>query len=85
MTMSKRWFATIGTDGRRAVVWGLGNTEEAAERDAKREAAHAECDARIIGTAEIDAKRAAKIKRGDVAAEDLVRDARLGPGREGER
>lgn len=68
-------FAAIGTDGLRFVVWGLGETEEAAEAEAAAEAGSA--DPQLACTVPVTAERAADIRAGAITAEDLVseRDA----------
>lgn len=61
-------FAAIGTDGTRAVVWGLGATEEAAEADAAEQEG-APSDLVLVS---VSTGRASAIEAGNVDAEDLV-------------
>lgn len=77
----KMYVAAIGTDGQRAVVWGVGvaSTFGQAAEEAKNEAAHelrqASCSSQIR-TVEIDAARREVIEGGDIDAEDLWLKAR---------
>lgn len=65
-------FASIGSDGRRFVVWGLGETAEAAEVEARAQGRDAGCDPELCATVEVDAAREALIRAGDVTADDLI-------------
>lgn len=66
-------FAAIGDDGRRPVVWGVGDTEAEARADAAeslRDAGSGD-DSENLRVVEISAERRAKIEGGEVGAEDL--------------
>lgn len=67
---SAKHFAAIGDDGRRPVVWGVGDTDEEALADARSELrqAGATSELRVV---EITAERRAAIEAGDVDAEGL--------------
>jgi hypothetical protein len=69
------WWVAIGTDGKRHVVWGLGDTPEAAQRDGEAELRE-QCDVQDLAVVEIDAARLARLQAGDVDASDLVDAAR---------
>ena len=62
-------FVAIGSDGIRDVVWGLGDTREAALDDAQRwiEASDAELDPDTIEVEEIAAEGADRIEAGDIS------------------
>jgi hypothetical protein len=60
------WFAVVGTDGWRPVVWGIGATEDAAQADAREN----ECG--TCQTYEITAAQAAVVVSGDVSWPILV-------------
>ena len=70
--MSK--FAAIGTDGRRPVVWGLGDTEAAALADGQdelRETGGYDPRDPALRMVPVSDERAATILAGDVSADDL--------------
>lgn len=62
--------AILDTDGMRLVAWGVGQTEASARRDAKRQEGYAPTEHERVVT--VSAARAHVIRRGDVAADDLV-------------
>ena len=63
-------FAVIDTDGMRLVVWGLGETEDAARAEAADQEGYEETEwNRVV---EISVERAAAIRAGDVGADDLA-------------
>jgi len=64
-------YAAIGTDGMREVVWGIGETEEAAEAEAASEAREAGCDPELRRTVAVTAEQAARIEAGEVDAATL--------------
>lgn len=76
-------FATVGSDGVRCVVWGLGVTPEEALTDAAQEANNDPPE--IIGTIEIGDERATLVREGHVGADDLVERWLSGVGIEGLR
>jgi hypothetical protein len=63
-------FAAVGTDGTRAVVWGLGRTPEEARNDAKEwldqsgDREHDACDTEVH---EISDEQAEIVRAGDVS------------------
>ena len=64
-------FAAIGDDGMRPVVWGIGETERLARRDAEEQAHDSCCGTGDLRIVEVSAERAARIEAGDVDASDL--------------
>jgi len=68
-------FAVVGTDGTRAVVWGLGDTADAARTDARRWLADANAvhEADSLDVEEITAEQAAIVRAGDVSWPIVVR------------
>jgi hypothetical protein len=69
--MTTRKFAAIGSDGTREVVWGLGDSEEAAEAEALREAAASDVDPELTRTVEISDDVDTRIRAGEVDCEGL--------------
>lgn len=63
-------YAAIGTDGTREVVWGLGDTEEAAMLDAAAQDEAAGVDLRAE---QISEAQAAVVEAGDVSWPVVVR------------
>jgi hypothetical protein len=64
-------FAAIGDDGRRPVVWGVGDTVEQADEDAYDNLERSECTSEIQ-IIEVSEERYARIVGGDVDASDIV-------------
>lgn len=62
------WYAAIGDDGTRPVVWGLGETAEGALDDARAQDADPLAIDRVV---RISPERAAEIDAGNVDASDL--------------
>ena len=67
-------YATVGTDGTRPVVWGLGVSPEAAEADA-REQLHAQledpdCEEGLV-TVPVTEEQARRVEDGEVSTEVL--------------
>lgn len=61
-------YAAIGTDGRRRVYWGLGDTEAEARADAVRWLAESGCEAEMktLEIVEVTEAQAKQINDGDV-------------------
>lgn len=72
MATTETKFAVVGTDGTRAVVWGLGATEDDASQDASRHLDDQDPQRTNLLTIAVTSERAALIEAGDVDAEDLV-------------
>lgn len=64
-------YAAIGSDGTREVVWGLGDTAEAAESEACQAGRDSGCDPELVRTVEVTPAQAARIQAGEVGARDL--------------
>lgn len=64
-------YAAIGTDGTREVVWGLGETEEAAVAEACEMGRQSGCDPELSRTVPVTAEQARRIDSGEIGAEDL--------------
>ncbi len=64
-------FAAIGSDGTRLVVWGLGRTEKAAEKDAIAEARDSDVDPELTHVVSITAAQAKRIRAGEVSVDTL--------------
>jgi len=70
--MSKEeFFATIGSDGMREVVWGVGGTEKGAEQDADYWSSQGTGDPQITRTVRITSEVYRRIKAGCVSTVDL--------------
>lgn len=67
-------YAAIGSDGGRAVVWGLGRTPDAAVADARAEALQSDCDPELTHTVDVTHEQSLRILRGVVDVEVLELD-----------
>lgn len=65
------WFAVIGSDGTRPVVWGLGRSAEEARSDARAQPDASGCDPEVAEVVEVTAEQAARIQAGTVATAQL--------------
>lgn len=61
-------FAAVGDDGTRPVVWGLGDTEAQARRDAEDQAYEFDCSTGILTLHEISDELARRIETGEIDA-----------------
>lgn len=66
-----KMYAALGSDGLRMVVWGIGRTEAAAEKEAREEARQSDVDPELTHTVKITAAQTRQIKLGHVGAESL--------------
>jgi hypothetical protein len=65
-------YATIGTDGMRPVVWGLGLSPEAAEEDAREQLqALGEACAEELVTVPVTEEQARRVEEGEVSTKAL--------------
>lgn len=67
--------AAIGDDGRRYVVWGMGNDEDEAKADARHwlsEAGVHDVDREHLTYVVVTAERVARIEAGNIEAKDLI-------------
>lgn len=71
MSKTSGWYAAIGTDGMRPVVWGVGESEQAAREDACLcdELTHDDLDALTLRP--ITDEQAVRIQRGEVDCKTL--------------
>lgn len=67
MTKPKTKFAAVGTDGKRLVVWGLGDSADEALHEAERELFVADSSRQCFEVHEITADQAETVTTGDVS------------------
>lgn len=70
-TTNSGWFAAIGNDGMRPVVWGVGESEEAARQDAANQDELTCVDLEGLDMRPITDEQAVRIQSGIVSCEEL--------------